>query len=369
MRTILCKTACKSYNIDISEGFDEFYASLRARLYDYQKILIVSDDCISELYLDELMRLAGDCGSAVYSCILKSGEERKNVDSLMHILHRLSELDFSRADLLLAFGGGVVSDIGALAASLYMRGMQLAIIPTSLLGMIDASIGGKAAINTNWGKNLIGSFYHPDFICTNAGFVLSLPYDELQNGIAEIIKYGIIKGRYVTELLKSSIFAARSDEARFITQASSYKVDMPSLSQLIYECARIKCEIVAQDENDKGIRNILNLGHSMAHAIEKKSDYMISHGKAVAVGLMEITKSCILHGICEPQLLNELLDIYQIYMLPTSCIYPVGELLPFMLRDKKKSGESISLICPKAMGNVEIHRIAVSKLSSFWRTD
>lgn len=357
------------YRIIIGENLLNHIAVLLAEQFNSRNIMIVTDEIIAEFYLSKINLSLKNADFTINTCILKSGEEHKSLSSLMKIIDCLSNADISRTDIVAALGGGVISDVTALAASLFLRGIQLVTIPTTLLAAVDAAIGGKTAINLESGKNRMGNFYHPHSVIISTDTFLSLPKKELENGIAEIIKYSMLKGSYITELLHESIYPESSSLNKniyhFENTDKSYKINQSKLIQLISSCINIKLEIVAKDELDLGIRQLLNLGHTIAHAIEKKSDYSISHGQAVAIGLSAITKAAIKNKLCHEEVASCLSQELKLYSLPEQLPFSIQELIPFILNDKKRKSDLLSVICPTDIGKAEIITLKTKDLYDF----
>ncbi len=332
-------------NIVFFDSLDEIVCFLNA--LNSKKIMLLTDNILGSIYLNKILELLKDTDIRLFTHIVKSGEEHKSIYNVLDIVEDLHKNDFSRSDYIVALGGGVLCDMIALAANLYMRGMKLILIPTTLLAMVDAAIGGKTAVNSKHGKNLIGTFYQADDILIYKGFLKSLDGTDISCGIAEIIKYACISEEYIIELLKKSIKV----------QNSKHIIDYNKIDLLLKECIKIKLKIIQNDLYDKGIRNVLNLGHTIGHSIEKKSNYSIPHGAAVAIGLSFIGKLCLDKGIAKSESYNTLIECLKCYMLKTDLPFDIDELIPYILRDKKNSGEKQTLILFEDFGKCRIEKI------------
>lgn len=253
----LTVNASKRYNVSIENGLSKFLDVVAPHISG-QKIAIITDENVNALY-DNVLPFPLE--KKVFKYVVKPGEDSKCGKTYLEILNKMAEDEFSRNDAVVTLGGGVVGDLGAFVASTYMRGIKLIAVPTTLLSMVDSSVGGKTAINLNKGKNLCGTFYQPDAVYINVDFLNTLPEREIKCGKGEVVKYS---------------FLVKSEE----------KPDLSGdVKELIYDCLRIKAKIVEEDESESGARKLLNLGHTVGHAIEKLSHFTLSHGECVAEGL------------------------------------------------------------------------------------
>ena len=234
---------------------------------------IICDTTVRELYGQKLHQNLTSKGLDVKLFSFPSGEQYKTRQTKESIENELFENGFGRDTCIIALGGGVVLDMAGFIATTFCRGVPLVMVPTTLLAMVDASIGGKTGVNTPYGKNLVGSFYEAKKIIQDTSFLQSLPNDEIQNGIVEMIKHGLIGDSKYFDFLETHV-------------QKLINLDRDSIEKAICDSVQIKTTIVKADSNENGIRNILNFGHTVGHAIEKISDYRIPHGKAVAIGIV-----------------------------------------------------------------------------------
>jgi len=258
----------------------------------------------------------------------------------------LAENQLTRTDCTFALGGGVVGDLAGFAAATYLRGIRFIQIPTTLLAMVDSSVGGKTAIDIPAGKNLVGAFYQPSLVLCDPKTLDTLSKEIFADGCAEVIKYGIINDKQLFEKLKSPI--------------------KPQIENVIEACVTDKRDVVNADERDVGVRQLLNLGHTAAHSIETISHFEISHGSAVAIGTAIISRAAAKLGYCPESDTNQIIAMLELYGLPTECPYTAGELAEVALRDKKRNGDTINLIVPFGIGNSQIHKIPVTDLEGFF---
>jgi len=250
----------------------------------------------------------------------------------------LAENEITRNDVIVALGGGVTGDLAGFAAATYMRGMSYVQIPTTLLAMVDSSVGGKTAIDLDSGKNLVGAFWQPKIVICDYSTLLTLPEENYREGCAEVVKYGILRDGELLDLLENS---------------------KDNIEDIIKKCIEIKRDIVQEDEFDKGTRGLLNLGHTVAHAVEKLTEYKVSHGEAVSVGLAVILKSAAKSGDCSQELCDRVLSLLARLGLPVTTECSEEDILENIDHDKKRSGNEILLIIPLAVGKCEMRKMSL----------
>ena len=307
-----------SYNVYIEKSLKKFNETC-LNLLKGENVLIISDSNVSKLFYKKVSALL--VGKTVYLFVINAGESSKNAENYLKILEFMAEKSFTREDSVITLGGGVVGDLGAFAASTYMRGINLVAMPTSLLAMIDSSVGGKTAINLQKGKNLCGTFYQPKAVYINTSFLKKLPASEVQNGTGELLKYYYL---------------------------SSSRSDFDNLSdinaKLIYHSLKIKADIVAADEKEGGIRKLLNFGHTFAHAIERVSNFAVPHGLAVAKGI----KLALIFSKNYYKLSGEDIIFYDNMAksldIDVNCPYLYSSLIEAIKSDKKRNSNYIDMI-------------------------
>ena len=277
---------------------------------------------------------------SVFNYVVNGGEESKSITCFYEILEFLAENEFKRNDTVIALGGGVIGDLAGFTASTYMRGINLIMIPTSLLAMVDSSVGGKTAINLKSGKNLAGCFYQPSLVYINTEFLKTLPDREILSGLGEVVKYAFIGSGLTTEDLKGGI--------------------TPSL---IYKCVDIKRQIVENDEKESGDRKLLNLGHTVGHAIEKIENYNLSHGECVLKGLyyaVEISKKL---GTLNNSNYLKSLEILSLSGYNNFTNYDKTELEKYIKTDKKGVKDSVDFIVIDNDLKAKVQRISIKDLT------
>lgn len=335
MRTIKVNTKDK-YEILVGDVFNDLLNYVKGR-----KFLVVTDSNVDGIYN------AKELFKTDFVHVVKPGEESKSFDTYSKILDVLIDNDFNRNDLIISFGGGVIGDVASFVAATYQRGIDYISAPTSLLSMIDSCVGGKCAINYKGLKNYVGAFYQPKKVFVNPKFLKTLPNEEFKSGIGEGIKYLALIGMDLYE----SITNLGNDEF---------------MEEFIFRCLDYKSKIVSIDEKDDFERKVLNLGHTIAHAIEEDSMYEISHGIAVANGVYMMAKaSCLNNRLSssELEIIEEVFDLYDIDMLKFST---KEDLLKYIAKDKKiVSNNEIDAVIINALGDCNISRFELDKFVDY----
>lgn len=337
--------ASTSYDILIGDGLLDRAGELCASHIGVCRVCVVTDDTVHALYFERLRKSLCDAGYEVYPFVIPHGESSKTMESLMSLLEFCAENRLTRRDALIALGGGVVGDLSGFAAAVYLRGVRFVQIPTTLLAAVDSSVGGKTAVDLRAGKNLAGAFHQPSLVICDCRTTDTLAPAVFADGTAEVIKYGVINDRAFFELLSGGI--------------------RERLEEVIETCVIHKRDIVEADEFDLGKRQLLNLGHTVGHAIELCSELTVSHGSAVAIGMVIVMRAAVRLGLCPEEDLVALIAILQKNDLPTDTFFSAEELARVASADKKRAGDKISLIVPYGIGDSRLYPIAVSELSDF----
>ena len=337
--------ASQSYQIHIGSGIFSQARQLIESLQYYENAVIISDSNVYPLYGKKLYDQLSNAGIHVFQFCITAGEQSKNMQTYSEIVSFLACNGITRSDVLIALGGGVVGDITGFAASTYLRGIDYIQIPTSLLAMVDSSVGGKTAIDLPQGKNLVGAFYQPKMVICDPDILNSLPTDIFRDGCAEIIKYAVLFDRDLFDHLHTHLLDF--DRKKVISQCICYKRD-----------------VVMQDEFDHGTRKLLNLGHTFGHGIEACSNYSISHGNAVVMGLKMIATACAKEEICTRECCADITSLIESFGFSTDIPYTVDEIFMHALSDKKRSGDSINLILPTNIGHCEIRSFRTDEIKA-----
>lgn len=344
MKTITV-SASRTYDIRIGHGLLTTLGEAVRGLGKVEKVFLVSDTQVYPLYGGAAEASLKAAGYSVSSFVFPAGEESKNGETFLKLLNALAQAGLSRSDLLIALGGGVVGDLAGFAAACYLRGIRFVQIPTTLLAAVDSSVGGKTAIDLPAGKNLAGAFYQPSLVLCDLDALDTLPEDIFRDGCAEVIKYGVL---YDPELFSQ-------------LEISGLNFDREAV---IARCVALKRDVVMEDEKDTGSRMKLNLGHTFGHAVEAHSRFTLFHGKSVAIGLAIIARASASMGICSEADAARIVSVLKAFGLPVQTQYTAEALLPYLLSDKKRSGGTVNLILPEAIGRCIVSPTPVSQLQS-----
>lgn len=345
-------SASKRYDVLIEEGLLSQAGGLIGKSKAPDRVLIVSDETVAELYLAQAKGAFVAAGIQVETFVFKPGEQSKTMVTVTRILELLGDLGFTRKDMIVALGGGIPGDISGFAASCYLRGIRFMQIPTTLLAAVDSSVGGKTGVNLGAGKNLAGAFWQPSLVVCDPEVFKTLSWDIFLDGLGESIKYAM--------LMDPGLFL------RLEAGMDRLPEDSELVKDIILSGVSIKARIVEEDERDTDVRQLLNFGHTFGHAIEKASKYSISHGKAVAMGMDLMTKAAAEKKICPPSVYDKLHNLLLSYGYRLDCPYSREELLEYAARDKKRSGDRMNIVVPLAIGECRILNIEASQLGEYY---
>jgi 3-dehydroquinate synthase len=332
--------ASKCYAVTIGSGILHHIGETVLEVTKAEKVCIISDSNVWPIYGNTVRDALCREGFHAESFVFPAGESSKNGNTYLQALQFLADHTFSRRDCIIALGGGVVGDLAGFVAATYLRGIPYIQVPTTLLAMVDSSVGGKTAIDLPAGKNLCGAFYQPAAVLCDIDTLNTLPEEVFRDGCAEVIKYGIL---YDTSLV-----------AHLVANGLSFDREAA-----IARCVELKRNVVAEDEFDNGNRMLLNLGHTIGHAVEKCSNYSISHGKAVAMGMAIVSRA----AKCQDR--DQIISLLTQFGLPTTADYAPEDLCRSALQDKKRNGNQVHLILPRTIGDCVIRPIPVEQLKSF----
>ncbi|WP_285163876.1 3-dehydroquinate synthase [Shewanella goraebulensis] len=342
MQQVQVELGIRSYPIFIGQNL----LQQNAYLSDYlsgKKALVVTNDTIAPLYLEQVQQAMVSCAE-VSAVVLPDGEKYKDLTHLDLIFSALLENNFARDCVIVALGGGVVGDMAGFAASCYQRGVEFIQIPTTLLSQVDSSVGGKTAVNHPLGKNMIGAFYQPQSVLIDTDCLSTLPANEFAAGMAEVIKYGIIWDAEFFGWLEQNVEQLKS-------------LDNDALTYAIAKCCQIKADVVAEDETERGVRALLNLGHTFGHAIEAEMGYGVwLHGEAVATGTIMAALTSLKLNLIQQQDFDRITRIMQAFDLPISSpdTMTFDSFIKHMQRDKKVLAGQIRLVLPTSIGTADV---------------
>ncbi len=333
--------ASKIYDVIIERGALDRIGEYAKGANLSGKACIVSDSNVAPIYMERVRKSLEESGFSVCEFVFPAGEASKTAQTFIEILNFLAENHFSRKDTLFALGGGVTGDLTGFSAASYMRGINFVQIPTSLLAAVDSSVGGKTAIDLESGKNLAGAFYQPQIVVFDPDALETLPAEYFSDGMAEVIKYAMIRQKGIDELIMG-------DTAQ-------------NLEEIIARCVEIKRDIVAEDEFEGGIRRILNFGHTAGHAIEAEADFKLSHGRCVAVGMYIITRAWEKRGLCEKGTCDVLIKMLEKFGLDKSSDYSPETISQRAKNDKKAEGGSLNIVVPLTLGKCDVIKVTMDE--------
>ncbi|MCT4564420.1 MAG: 3-dehydroquinate synthase [Maledivibacter sp.] len=334
----------KKYSITIKKGILGNIGEEIKKIYKNKKIAIITDSNVEGLYGQKIINQLNINNFQTTTIVIQPGEKSKSLESAKDIYEKLLDFEITRGDMIIALGGGVVGDLAGFAASTLLRGIPFIQIPTSLLAQIDSSVGGKVAVNLPMGKNLVGSFYHPEAVFIDPQLLRTLDKRFLYDGMAEVIKYGCIKDKGLFDKLMN----IETEDELF-----------DNIEEIIYRCCDVKRDMVQRDEKDKGERMLLNFGHTIGHAIEKNFNYKTyTHGEAVAIGMYNITKRSEELGMTKEDTAKVIQKLLIKYNLPHGMPdVPKVDIIKAIGLDKKNKGDRLSIILLREIGNSFIKNI------------
>lgn len=339
---------------DITIGYDimDRVGLLLAKDYGKVKCVMLTDSHIASLYGEEITRRFHNMGLAVTMITVAAGEATKNMETALSVMKKLLELGADRTSVIIALGGGVIGDLAGFVASVFMRGISYIQIPTTLMAQVDSSIGGKTAVNLPAGKNLVGAFYHPRLAVIDPAVLDTLDDGNFAAGMAEVIKTACLFDEPLFSLLEAHPGRAAV---------------MPVMDEVITRCCDWKRRVVEADERDTGQRMLLNLGHTLAHALEKCGRPPLAHGQAVAAGMAHILAAAEERGLTRPGTAARLRALLAAFDLPTGLPENVdpAALMEFMARDKKILGGRLNLVLVRRIGEGYIHPMDPAALPEF----
>jgi 3-dehydroquinate synthase len=342
MKKITVELGANSYEVRVGDSLLE-RVGLWLKEKEYSgRVVIITDTIVKGLYVDYLNRGLRNAGFKVTLLEVPAGEKYKTLETAAGLYDKLTGAFVERATPLLALGGGVIGDLAGFVAATYMRGLPLVQLPTTLLAMVDSSIGGKTAVDRGRLKNIVGAFYQPRMVVADIGTLSTLRENELANGLAEVIKSAAIRSASLFRFLEINLDKARERYPEV-------------LEDMVLETARIKAEIVEKDEKEEGLREILNFGHTVGHAIEAVSGFGLKHGQAVAIGMMAAARISCRMGILDEREFARLEAVIRQAGLPVALPELDGEkVIEVMRHDKKVRNDKIRFVLLKTIGNAFI---------------
>ena len=344
--------ASKEYNVEIGDGIISRLGEMtKAVCPKAIKALIVSETNVAALYLDTIKAQLEGAGLEVATYVFEVGEKNKNINEIASMWNKMAEAGFTRTDIVVGLGGGVTTDMAGFAAATFLRGIDVIQVPTSLLAMVDASVGGKTGIDIPMGKNQVGAFWQPSLVLEDTSFLKTLPDDVFTEGMGEVTKYAFIMDEKLMDLLEK--------------QNGNIRDDAAVLENVIGMCVSDKAEIINEDETDNGRRQILNFGHTAGHVIERDSGFTKPHGICVAKGMGIFMDACVKAGTLSAEDAKRMKDLLAMYKLPASDEITAEDIVKGAMNDKKKRGNTLSVILVNKIGKAEIKKMTAEEFLKF----
>ncbi|MCF7791754.1 MAG: 3-dehydroquinate synthase [Victivallales bacterium] len=347
MENVTIDLGNRAYQILIKPGILSTASRLLSSFVKNKNCFVISDSNVFTLYGERILNQLKKAGAAnVYKYTFPPGEQSKNINTLKAVYDSMAEAGITRDSAVIALGGGVPGDLAGFAAATFMRGIDYIQVPTTLLSMVDSSVGGKTGVDLSAGKNLVGAFWQPKLVLIDTNTLDTLPQRELKSGLAEVIKYGVILDKELFSFIDLNI------EKILSTDLSVYE-------KIISECCKLKGEVVIEDEHEKNLRAVLNFGHTFGHAIEAVTNYeKYTHGEAVAIGMLMAAKTGEMLKCFSPDENRKLYSVISKIGLPVKAEgVCVKEIYNAMFKDKKVKSGKINFIIPEKIGSVQIINI------------
>jgi 3-dehydroquinate synthase len=343
MKSLTVGLGERSYPILIKQGLLDGIGTALQQNPFAKRYAVIADDRVAALFGERILASLHKEGLQAEIITFEAGENSKNLNTIAALASSLARMGFDRKDGLIALGGGVTGDITGFLAACYMRSIPFAGVPTTLLAQVDSSVGGKTGVDIPEGKNLVGAFYQPRAVFIDSVVLKQLPRKELLNGLAEVIKYGVIYDRDFFRFLEMS-------------RREILALDLRILDDVIARCCRIKAAVVEADEKEADLRRILNFGHTIGHAVEAVSGYEMAHGSAVAIGMAAAAELAVLKGLMDTREKERLVGLIQDFGLPVSIPpeYDRTRIREFLQADKKTVGGRVFFVLPTSIGRVII---------------
>jgi 3-dehydroquinate synthase len=344
VESLKVKANGRGYTIDFVDNYTSIGEFVGAA--GYKKCAIITDENVDKLYADEIMSILQ--AYQPFKMVFPAGEATKNPQNLIAGVRWLANNNFSRTDLVIALGGGVVGDLAGFIAATYDRGVDFIQVPTTIVAQCDSSIGGKVAVDIPEGKNRFGAFYPPKYVCINASVLQTLPERNRADGMAEVIKHGCIYDAKLFDDLSRGI---------------------DDFGAIVRRNCQIKQHFVEADEYDRGLRMQLNFGHTLAHSIESyygNDGEKFTHGEAVAVGMAVMARIGERLGVTEGGTYEKIVDVLKKYRLPYKTDVPIAELIGYMKGDKKVMGGVINVIMLEKIGSAFVRQLKIDEVGEFY---
>lgn len=348
MQTISVTTESRAYDVLVGEGILSLVGGKARETAAGTRAMVVTNTDVEPLYARAVLDSLTDAGYITATHVVGSTEAVKNMRELAILLEDMAEQQMTRDDVVIALGGGVVGDLAGFAAATYMRGCKAVQVPTSLLAMVDSSVGGKTAVDLEHGKNLAGAFFQPRCVLASIECLDTVSLDLFADSCGEVIKYGVMRdAELFCDLENAPLTDSKHDHAR--------------LEQIVARCVAIKRDVVNADEHESGLRQTLNLGHTIGHAVESANGYKLGHGSSVAAGMCIMARACAAKGWCSLETADRIEATVAAHGLPCGSDFSVEELYKHALSDKKRHGDTMNIVAIEGIGRVSVRTVSLDE--------
>ena len=341
-------TPSRSYDVHVGLGtLDEVGAITRAAAGG-ERACVITETNVGPLYAGRVRASLEAAGYETSVLAFPAGEQSKRLSTLEVLLEGLAEAALTRDDVVVALGGGVTGDMAGLAAAMYLRGIKVVQVPTSLLAMVDSSVGGKVAVDLAHGKNLCGFFWQPSAVVADIECLHTIAPALLTDSVGEVVKHAVLADPAMLDELTEHPLAAGADDER--------------LARIVAANVRIKRDVVNADEKERGLRQTLNLGHTIGHGIEAASDFALGHGSSVAAGLCCMARASVAKGWCTQETCDAIIAATRAQGLPCGTDIPAERVFEYMTHDKKRHGDTMNVVVPTRIGHVDVRKVSLDEL-------
>ena len=342
-------TPSRSYEVRVGCGNLRTIGSVTRSAAGGERACVITETNVGPLYADAVKASLEEAGYRTCVLTFPAGEQSKNLATVAGLLEGLAEAELTRDDVVVALGGGVTGDMAGLAAALYLRGIQVVQAPTSLLAMVDSSVGGKVAVDLEHGKNLCGFFWQPSAVVADVACLHSIAPELYTDSIGEVVKHAVLADpAMLGELTERPMNGEGYPDEK--------------VAAVVAANVAIKRDVVNADEKERGLRQTLNLGHTIGHGIEAASDFALGHGSCVAAGLCCMARAACAKGWCKPETRDAIVAAMAAQGLPTDTDLPRDVVFDYMTHDKKRHGDSVNIVVPAGLGAVEVRKVTLGEL-------
>ncbi len=342
-------TPSRSYEVRVGRGILDGIGKVTRAAAGGERACVITETNVGPLYASRVEASLAEAGYAVSTLTFEAGEQNKRLSTLEGLLEGLAEAQLTRDDVVIALGGGVTGDMAGLAAAMYLRGIQVVQAPTSLLAMVDSSVGGKVAVDLAHGKNLCGFFWQPSAVVADVECLRSIAPELYTDSIGEVVKHAVLADPQMLADLTSRPM-----------NGEGYPDEL--VARIVAKNVAIKRDVVAADEKERGLRQTLNLGHTIGHGIEAASDFALGHGSSVAAGLCCMARATCAKGWCKPETRDAIVAAMAAQGLPTDTDLPHDVVFDYMTHDKKRHGDTMNIVVPAELGAVEVRKVTMAEL-------